>query len=501
MLPFLPKPGSARRVIHTIARSGRSGMFAERRRSVALVWGGLTRGYFVEQPKAAHKAILRAEALLAKGLASQAENQAISAIRYRPGLQQAYEMLGKALDGQGRTEEATGCYRGELSFDLLNRHFQNVMAAAQRTHQADAHQGAPGLHSFPIHAAQTHVLPASISITPQVDRASRQKRISSNATSVHAVDGGSLWHDSFNTVVFDRTECAVTDMTKGSLPVIEAARRRCRPYHLGKRAFLLGARGAGNYFHWMTDILPKLELARLAGYEFTPEDVFVVSFNKCPFQLATLEHLGIQASQVYFTAKGSPYISADTLVVPQLRNNMLTNAGDWLPVWLRRNFLDQTLQSTGSVRKLYVSRASKAATGRGIDNADAVAKFLKDRDFEEVFAEQLSVPEQAALFASASFIVAPHGAGLTNLTFCQPGTRVVELYGAHLSPCYRALSALCGLHYVNLDCTGKASKASGQDEQLRSLNARRGLGFAVDLDQLSQSLALAEAVGDQKNNA
>ncbi|HBW56875.1 MAG TPA: hypothetical protein DEF27_03370, partial [Oscillatoriales bacterium UBA8482] len=45
--------------------------------------------------------------------------------------------------------------------------------------------------------------------------------------------------------------------------------------------------------------------------------------------------------------------------------------------------------------------------------------------------ETLSVAEQARLFAHAKVIIAPHGAGLTNLMFCSPETIVIELVSPH----------------------------------------------------------------------
>ena len=45
--------------------------------------------------------------------------------------------------------------------------------------------------------------------------------------------------------------------------------------------------------------------------------------------------------------------------------------------------------------------------------------------------ETLSVEQQVMLFAHASVIVAPHGAGLTNTVFCAPGTHVMELVSPH----------------------------------------------------------------------
>jgi capsular polysaccharide biosynthesis protein len=35
--------------------------------------------------------------------------------------------------------------------------------------------------------------------------------------------------------------------------------------------------------------------------------------------------------------------------------------------------------------------------------------------------------DQILLFQSAEFVISPHGAGLSNLLFCEPGTKVIEL--------------------------------------------------------------------------
>jgi hypothetical protein len=52
------------------------------------------------------------------------------------------------------------------------------------------------------------------------------------------------------------------------------------------------------------------------------------------------------------------------------------------------------------------------------------------------------------LFAEATHILAPHGAGLTNLVFCRPGTAVCELQmDAYVHWGFRGLAALRRLRY------------------------------------------------------
>ena len=48
----------------------------------------------------------------------------------------------------------------------------------------------------------------------------------------------------------------------------------------------------------------------------------------------------------------------------------------------------------------------------------------------------LSVRQQAMTIASASTVVAPHGAALANLVFASPGTRVLELHQPRYAPPY-----------------------------------------------------------------
>jgi capsular polysaccharide biosynthesis protein len=75
-------------------------------------------------------------------------------------------------------------------------------------------------------------------------------------------------------------------------------------------------------------------------------------------------------------------------------------------------------------RRLLVAR--KGPTRR-IRNIQEVENYLTKDGFETVYLEGMSVREQILLFQSAEFIISPHGAGLANLVFCEPGTKVIEL--------------------------------------------------------------------------
>jgi capsular polysaccharide biosynthesis protein len=62
--------------------------------------------------------------------------------------------------------------------------------------------------------------------------------------------------------------------------------------------------------------------------------------------------------------------------------------------------------------------------------------------------EEMTWSDQIVAFCSAREIVAPHGAGLANLVFCERGTRVVELFNSeYVNPCFWRLAAVRGLDY------------------------------------------------------
>jgi capsular polysaccharide biosynthesis protein len=59
------------------------------------------------------------------------------------------------------------------------------------------------------------------------------------------------------------------------------------------------------------------------------------------------------------------------------------------------------------------------------------------------------------LFQSAEFIISPHGAGLANLVFCEPRTKVIELMpSAEFRPFFWLLSDKLDLVYGLQFCAG-----------------------------------------------
>jgi len=100
----------------------------------------------------------------------------------------------------------------------------------------------------------------------------------------------------------------------------------------------------------------------------------------------------------------------------------------------------------GQGRRIYVSRGD--AVLRRVKNEAEINDMLRRYGFESYETGRMRFEDQAALFASAEIVVAPHGAGLANLMFCAPGIPVLEFFPAnYIDDGLARLSRSFGLDY------------------------------------------------------
>ena len=96
--------------------------------------------------------------------------------------------------------------------------------------------------------------------------------------------------------------------------------------------------------------------------------------------------------------------------------------------------------------RLYVARLD--TKNRVISNEPDMRRLLESFGFVTLVPGWCSFATQIGLFRSARVIVGGHGAGLTNLAFCQPGTTVLELVqSAFAEPQMTRIAQARGLNY------------------------------------------------------
>jgi capsular polysaccharide biosynthesis protein len=248
---------------------------------------------------------------------------------------------------------------------------------------------------------------------------------------------------------------------------------------------VLATYGGALYYHWLFQLLPRFELIRRAGHNVADIDHFLISTPKNQFQRESLEALSIDNTKI-IDSSTAPYLRARKLIVPSVPLSGGCYA-PWMCEFLRSTFLSgYDRQGKSPVRRLYILRGT--AGYRRVLNEAEVVQFLSRFGFEAVLLETLTVRQQAAAMASCDVVIAPHGGGLSNLVFCSPGTKVIEIFSPELVAAYYwKLSNQLGLDYYYM--LGNGPAAALEPNYAQSWDAHRDI--EVDLKSLESTLTLA----------
>ncbi|NER22239.1 MAG: tetratricopeptide repeat protein [Symploca sp. SIO1C2] len=401
------------------------------------------------------------------------------AISYPEALQsESLVELRKLLANQGNIEAAV-----DISQETLELSIDTPQSFYERTQDWVSHQGLVDSNYFPIYPQS--IIPLIPPKTPE-DTIHFSFRFGSQielpAPFVAVIPEGHFWlhQDQSTSAVITADNQLLGDLSP-EFPILSPGHPEQHPskhsiFSLGKLPPIQRIEGtvailAGLlndlYFHWMLDILPRIELLRQSGIKLAEIDYFLVS-SHLPFQKETLKALGIPPTKILETAD-YPHLQAKKLIVPSFPGTVA-----WMPQWainfLKNTFVDRKIdretgrQGDGSrlkeknffigtalekIERLYISRQS--ANNRLVINEQEVISFLNQFGFTSVSLEVMTVRQQAALLAQAKVVISPHGSGLTNIVFCSPGTKVIEIFSPnYVYHCYWLLSNLVGVEYYYL---------------------------------------------------
>jgi capsular polysaccharide biosynthesis protein len=133
-------------------------------------------------------------------------------------------------------------------------------------------------------------------------------------------------------------------------------------------------------------------------------------------------------------------------------------------------------------KKIFISRED--AENRKIINQNELLMALQG--WETITLDNLSIKEQVKIFAEATHIVAPHGAGLINLLWCDPKTKVYELTHRDFikKKVYPTLSKQLKLeHRIVLCDTTKLKKAKSKNKKIKDM-----VDLKIDIAELIKIL-------------
>jgi hypothetical protein len=191
-----------------------------------------------------------------------------------------------------------------------------------------------------------------------------------------------------------------------------------------------------NYSHFLLDSLGRFELFVKAG--FNPN---TIDYIYCPapnaHTLAMLSQLKIGEHQLLGLKQGES-LQFDRLIATSYPGVRRVYPA-WLSAFLKSQF---TGSPRKKFRKLYIPRTHS----RKVSNEYQLKAILERYGY--IFFDPGDQPETPQYFAEATHVAGAHGAGLANITFCQPGTRVLELMPSdHVFPHWYSLSKASGLDY------------------------------------------------------
>jgi hypothetical protein len=215
-----------------------------------------------------------------------------------------------------------------------------------------------------------------------------------------------------------------------------------RPERITGLTVPLLAPGSSGYYHFLLDALPRLFL--IADSSFLPQRVESVLVNE-RFISATafvLQVLGLEewCSHLVPVGRRATY-DCDEVLTTTPPTFMGWPSPNTLGCFSR---LTKISREKPGQHKLYIGRDGR----RKITNEDKLTKKLKEFGYLFPDLDSMRFEDQCSLFADASHVVGPHGAGLANVIF-SPNAEVFEI----MSPSYFNLSNATiseskGLHHI-----------------------------------------------------
>lgn len=195
------------------------------------------------------------------------------------------------------------------------------------------------------------------------------------------------------------------------------------------------------------------------------------------FEKQFLEKFGIDPSAVIDTSKNwTTEVRTECLILGNNQRSFCPSPEDLF--LLRNKFGSSQASSNGKQgRKLYLPRRGK----RKVANNTEVQEIMKSYGFEIIEDIARTVDEQIELFKSAAIIVSPHGAALTNLIWCDPGTKVLEFFHEGYTPDYYYYFS----KVLNLEYAYMIDKDSGKRKHHWSNTSQ---DIQVDIDALRNQL-------------
>jgi capsular polysaccharide biosynthesis protein len=200
-----------------------------------------------------------------------------------------------------------------------------------------------------------------------------------------------------------------------------------------------------NYYHFYFDVLGKLPALDAAG---VPSDAPLVLGRYVDEMPWARQLIGRGAlAERNWVVQRADYFEAGAVTYCRSRRTYRERAEYLVKA------LDAPAPPDGPGQRIFLNRSAGGI--RQLSNLDAVRECLLGWKFDELDAAKLSIAEQMAMFADIRYLVAVHGAGLTNVIYRQGHPMdVVEIFGGNYNSFdFRNLSRELGYGWYGVEGT------------------------------------------------
>lgn len=205
------------------------------------------------------------------------------------------------------------------------------------------------------------------------------------------------------------------------------------------------------FYHFIVESLPNISFA-LENY---PGCKVLINSRSPKWQFEILEQLGID-----FTVTVASAAKAQKLVFVTAPRLLTSND------LLRIKSLGKSFPTATLGLKLYIARGDKDRSNSKLESE--LKSLLLGKGFQIIYPDDLSFSEQKNLFENAKSIVSFHGGALTNIVWCGPGTKILEIFNhAFRTYDYAKICAESDLKYFSVNLHAATDFESLEDRKIQ----------------------------------
>lgn len=247
-----------------------------------------------------------------------------------------------------------------------------------------------------------------------------------------------------------------------------------------KKSYILATdEWSKNYCHWFWEALTKVIILK----KETPDATLLLpkSYLKIDFVTKSLAAFGFTTDNIKTIPKKSQLWVKNLSFIPCI-NIGTSGYYDFLKFAeigqaLVSHYQDQFKTNFGE--RIYISRSNpEKDVGRKVQNESELVAMLARHGFKTIYMEKFSFLEQISIANSAKFIVASHGAGITNVMFAKENSHLLELVNYKWGKtCFAQMCERMNSTYHRFDC---AEIASNKNIEIKDVS--------VDVKNLEENL-------------